>query len=167
MKRILLVFSLIIIIILSGCARVNVGKGINVTEENTAYANKAIDEVKTTWEKRYAEMQEQTNTTGYLEIKNTRIIKINSVDESIEGADFFKGIDCIVEFVLFSDYFGTAPYYPNISMMNSVAINKDGTCEMFELRHYIQKNYDYKLSAINYDVVALEDQFNQKFDLLE
>lgn len=167
MKRILLVFSLIIIMILSGCAGINIGKGINITDKNMAYVNKAIDEVKTTWEKRYAEMHEQTNTTGYLEIKNTRIIKINSVDESVEGADFFKDIDCIVEFVLFSDYFGTAPYYPNISLMDSVAIYKDGTCKMVEMRQYIAKNYDYKLSAIKYEVVDLEDKFNQKFDLLE
>ena len=167
MKRILLVFSLIIIIVLSGCARVNVGKGINVTEENTAYVNKAIDEVKTTWEKRYSEMQEQTKATGYLEIKNTRIIKVNSVDESANGAEFFKNVDCIVEFVLFSDYFGSAPYYVNAGIMDSVAIYKDGTCKMVKIKDYYARTYDYKLSAINYDVVDLEDKFNQKFDLLE
>lgn len=85
----------------------------------------------------------------------------------MEDAEFFKDIDCIVEFVLFSDYYGTAPYYLNTNIMDSVAIYKDGTCKMFEMRHYIQKNYDNKLSAIKYDVIDLEDKFNQKFDLLE
>ena len=56
------------IVILSGCADVKVGTEIKASNENTEYVNKAIDEVKTTWEKRYADMYEQTNTTGYLKI---------------------------------------------------------------------------------------------------
>lgn len=59
------------------------------------------------------------------QIIDARIITIKEND-----IELFKDVDCIVEFVLFTNYFGTAPYYCNAGIYDTVSIYRDGHAEI-------------------------------------
>ena len=86
-------------------------------------ASKAVSVLKNHWEAVYD--QPNLETDGYFEIKNTRVINIkeNTTEE-------FKNIDYIVEFVLYTDYYGSAPYYQIVGTDDTVVVYKDGTMEV-------------------------------------
>jgi hypothetical protein len=106
--------------------------GSGVTEEVTAQARRtveaAIDLLTAAWTAEYA--RTNRSTTGYLEIKNTRLIEIKDDLTGVTGADSFEGVDYVVEFILYSDYFSTAPYYINPTVKDSVTCDDSGDCEV-------------------------------------
>ena len=70
------------------------------------------------WEKEYDKTS--VDTDGYFEIKNTRVVDIkdNDVDE-------FQNVDYIIEFELYTDLYGSAPYYQDVNAYDTVVVYKD------------------------------------------
>jgi len=119
MKRILILILVIgLIFSFSACKNEDLEEKI-IKDKDVL---RAIDLIKENWVQIY---DEDSKTDGYFEIKNTRIINIKD-----NNVDMFKNVDRIVEFEIYSDYFGSAPYYSDVGINDSVTIYKDGTFEV-------------------------------------
>ena len=126
----------------------------------------AIGLLKTCWREEYASMEK---LSGYLEIKNTRIVKIADepkADESVqEYADkYFGDVDYIVEFMLYSDLMGMAPYYQDAGMWDCVIAYEDGSMEVAAKNvfyDYRARTYSFDISGIVADVIDLNQQYNE------
>ncbi len=111
-KALPLVLVFVLMLILPSCQNDKQDKKISA----------AVAELKSYWKDFYSE-NEKTN--GYFEIKNTRVIHIKEND-----TEEFQDVDCIVEFVLFTDDFGSAPYYVHFLQYDCVVVYRDGTMEV-------------------------------------
>ena len=116
----------------SGTASDTDSKANETTVENTftpdPLVEQAIDSVKKEWIKQY---DKNSISDRYLEIKNTRVITIKDNE-----SEYFKDIDKIVEFVLFSNYFDSAPYYFNATICATYILYKDGRGEVNERDYF-------------------------------
>lgn len=141
--------------------------------DNTAYQPlvlPAIDVLKEHWKESYA--KDGMSKSGYLEIKNTRIIWIQdglAGSESTPVKQFFGNVDYIIEFVLYTDYFGSEPYYNNAWIDNCVVVYTDGTRrvvrDQFEL--YRSRSYNMDYSGIIERIVDLGSEYNSAYRLLD
>ena len=123
--------------------------------EKNEVAEKAIHELERVWKGVY----QNTEGDGYFEIKNTRIITIK--EDTVEE---FEGVDYIVEFVLFTDYFDSAPYYSSVGVRDSVILYDDGeieVCETNPLRLYSSKHYTHDYSDIIEKIEDCGDKYNR------
>lgn len=134
------------------------------TAENTftpdPIVEQAIDAVKADWSKQY---DEQNITDRYLEIKNTRVITIKN-----NTSDYFKDIDKIVEFVLFSNYFNSAPYYSNVNLRQTYILYKNGTGEVSETDYFNrvrQKTFSADFSAVIEKIDDCGSKYNAVYHL--
>ena len=136
----------------------------------------AIEALKSFWFDSYQE--DGSSENGYLEIKNTRVIDIKDEfpesDEKQSGVSntaeqIFGNIDYIVEFMLFSDYFGSAPYYSNIYINNCVIIFNDGTYSVGrdQLDLYRSRTYSADYSGIIEQVFDYGSVYNAVYELLK
>lgn len=92
--------------------------------KHDAMIKEAIGELKDHWKDLYDEDEDSDlDPDRYFEIKNTRVITLK--DNDIEEFDL-KDIAYIVEFEIYTDYFGSAPYYVNPGMHNNIVVYKDG-----------------------------------------
>lgn len=106
--------------------------------------DKAITALKEYWTGYYAEMSEsendRTNGDWYLEIKNTRLVELGEVEK-----DTLKDVEYVVEFMIYTNYYGFAPYYPSLDIRNCVLIYKDGNIEagtVAGIPQYIAQYYE-------------------------
>lgn len=108
MKKIILQITtlLIMICVLVGCGAQNSGDG-----KKDDRVEVAVEALNKQWDD--------------YQIKNTRIIDLKETD-----IEMFEGIDYIVEFVLYTDYFGSAPYYNNAGIYDTVSVYADGHAEI-------------------------------------
>ena len=124
--------------------------------------SKAVNELKNHWKETYEEMYDRINieTDRYFEIKNTRVISIKEND-----TDVFKDIDYIIEFVLYTDRYGSAPYYPNVGMYDNVVVFKDGSMEVQStvMQSYIAHYYIDDLP----DIIKSIDDYSDKYNCVE
>ena len=95
-----------------------------VSAETDAMVRKAIHYIKTRWRQEYSRLGPEYSD-GYLEIRNTRVITV-----APNGLEFWSDITCVVEFQLFTDYLGSAPYYLNAGTDNTVTFYADGNCQV-------------------------------------
>ena len=142
-----LILVLCLIFSLSACGNDNFQKEL---------VDEAIKELKSSWEDIYDDSSVKTD--GYFEIKNTRVIEIkkNDIEE-------FEDVDYIIEFVLYTDYFGSAPYYSNVGVTDSVVIYDNGDMEVSNvniLRMYSSRYYTYDYSDIIKEVNDYGDKYN-------
>lgn len=90
--------------------------------------DKAVAALKDYWTGYYTEMSESENDRAngdwYLEIKNTRLVELGEVEK-----EPLKDVKYVVEFMIYTNFYGVAPYYSNIDVRNTVFIYKDGTVE--------------------------------------
>ena len=61
----------------------------------------------------------------YFEIKNTRVLTIKEND-----SEQFSNIAYIIEFEIYTDIMGTAPYYYDWNYNDTVVVYQDGTMEV-------------------------------------
>ncbi len=124
------------------------------TNEDDAVA-KAVDTLKEHWKTEYKEAG--ADTDGYFEIKNTRVINIkeNTTEE-------FKNVDYIVEFVLYTDYFGSAPYYQSAGTDDTVVVYTDGTAKVQSnlINQYRTKYFSNDFSVFLGSIEDLGDKYN-------
>lgn len=135
----------------------------------------AIETLKEYWRAEvYSFAPEES--AGYLEIKNVRVVKIADAPEAgIENAqeyadEIFGEIDCVVEFILYSDTLGMAPYYQNAGAWDCVAVKEDGTMEVLvgnPFDTYRSRTYSMDVSGIVEDVVDFNQEYNAVMYLLE
>lgn len=140
----LLVFSFVLT--LSAC-------GDNPHDE---LIDKAIKELQSLWQELYD--NSDIETERYFEIKNTRVMELKKND-----VEDFKNIDYIIEFVLFTDYYGASPYYSNVGISDSVIVYNDGTMEVPSnnlFRAYTGKTYVYNYEGIIETVTDYGDEYN-------
>ena len=108
------------------------------------------------WEEIYNNSQKQKD--GHFEIINTRVITIK--DNDLED---FKDVKYIVEFVLCSDYNGSAPYYSQATISNSVVVYEDGEMKVPNnnlLKVYSMETNKYDYSDIIESIKDYGDDFN-------
>lgn len=118
----------------------------------------AVRELKSEWTDIYNRKLGNIEYNGYFEIKNTRVIEIGDTD-----IELFKDIDYIVEFVLFTDYFGSAPYYSSIGISDTVVVYSDGAMEVPNtnlLTAYRSRYYTVDFSDIIKKVNDCKDKYN-------
>jgi hypothetical protein len=148
MKRVIAIF--LILLLLAGMS--SCGK-----PEKDETVLQAIQALKAAWEQDYA--TSATHSDGYFEIKNTRVIYIK--DNSVAH---FEDVACIVEFELYTDYYGSAPYYVNVGRLDSVTVYKDGTMEvnpMNPILVYSRATYTTDFSDFIGAITDYGTQYNQ------
>lgn len=142
----------------------------------------AIDALKDAWLEVYGKranvyLMLSASFTGYLEIRNTRVIRIrenpHQIDETASesdiAADTFGNVDYLVEFIVFSEYMGSAPYYESTNMWDCVAVLRDGTFEAQgrnPLVQYRSRTGELDLSGIIEEIIDLGDEYNAVYHLL-
>lgn len=119
-------------------------------------AEKALKEMRTIW---------RSQGDGYFSVRSTRVIYIRQdIDQNEDSVAYqiFGDTVCLVEFVLYSDYLGSAPYYANYNINNWVALKQDGSLKVMNDPFAIYRNrtYRFDFSDIISSVVNLGDQFN-------
>ena len=150
MKRILTVLlALTIVICLTAC-------GVKTDR----VASKAVKELEDRWEEIYDKSPDLSDK--HFEIKNTRVITIKDND-----TEQFKDIEYVVEFVLFTNYFGTAPYYSDAGLYNNVIVYKDGTMEVTNnyFKRYREVTFNSDFSDIIESIDDLDDKYNCEKEL--
>ena len=115
-----------------------------VSEETDALVRQAIHHLKAAWRQEYSRL-EPGYADGYMEIIHTRVITVAPND-----LDFWRDITCVVEFQLFSDFLGGAPYYANTGIDDTVTFYADGHCEAGSspFRAYGSKTFSYQFDWI-------------------
>ena len=115
----------------------------------------ATQQLKQYWKQHYKE--DDIETDGYFEIKNTRIITIK--ENKIE---LFKDVDYIIEYELYTDYMGSAPYYENCGVNNNVVVYKNGTMDVKSnlIRMYRNKTFQTDYSGFIEAIDDYQDQYN-------
>lgn len=145
-----------------------IDKPVTLDEEDEIVV-KAIDSLKVYWaDEIYTCIGE-----GHLEIKYTRVVYIKSAigkDIPAYWRRRFENMNCFVEFMLLSDYFGSAPYYGHAGVYECVAVNKDGTFEVLAndpLDYFRRRSYISDFSGIIEKTSDRDGDFNESFSLLE
>lgn len=130
-------------------------------KKEKAQVNAAVKEVKKVWKESYDRDFEE-GSDRYVEIKNTRVVKIK---EDTKTEDF-KNIDYIVEFIIFSNYYLTSPYYVNSSNKNCVTVYRNGTTEVGPnlIDIYRARTYNNDFSGFIESVTDFENAFNEAFE---
>ena len=107
------------------------------------------------WKQSYKETDVETD--GYFEIKNTRVITIK--ENEIE---LFKDVAYIIEYELYTDYMGSAPYYANCGVNNNVVVYKNGTMDIVSnlIRTYRNKTYQTDYSSFIESIDDYNGQYN-------
>ncbi len=127
------------------------------TDENNM-VSKAVSMLENHWEDLYEDSKVETDR--HFEIKNTRVVNIKE-----NNTEEFKNIDYIVEFVLYTDYFGSAPYYQNVGMDDTVVVYKDGKMEVRRnlINLYRSKYYSNDFS----NFIKSIDDYGDKYNCIE
>lgn len=156
MKRLqlLLPAALLMLLLFSACTG-----GESKSREHDSEIQTALTEIQKQWKSLYSETPE---AEPYLEVKNTRLIFLredreDTLEDTGMDEDYLAEADIIVEFVLFSDYMGSAPYYENIGIYDCVAFNRDGSIKVLDrnpFQLYRARTYNSDFSDI---IESIED----------
>ena len=130
---------------------------------------RAIDALCQYWIQETEKIQEaeKLDVRGYLEVKNTRVIYL--CDPLPEGELYEKAFGdtvCIVEFMLLTDFYGSAPVFRNFGVNDTVAVKKDGTYEVCGANPFMRfaaATYQYDFSGIVASISDRGDDFNGRY----
>ncbi len=130
--------------------------------------------LRQTWkDKVYADYG--TSEHGYLMIVHTQVTYIKEDVATREltgktGDDLFHNVFCVIDFMLLSDYFGSAPYYFDAGVYSSVIVYLDGTLEAVNtspFKKYISYTYNTDLSDLIDSVHDCGSDYNAAYNLLD
>ena len=143
-------------------------KTVELDSTKEKYVNSAIEELKTHWTNTLSQL-ESVDSDGTLKIINTRLILINNATSYKDYDKYFSGVKAIVEFELYSDYFGTAPYYINAGTDNVVWIMEDGSVKMAEhtIKNVISATYSGDFGDLFTEIDDIGSKYNATFNLLQ
>ena len=127
-----------------------------------ASIEKALDLIEETWK----EMDLKVADAPYVDIKNTRIIKIKETPVNTQNenqpVEELEGVDYIIEFMMITNYYGDS--YPcNSSTYDTVIVYRDGSMEVqkMNLLYAVRAKYymtDYS-GAIE-EIIDLADSYD-------
>ena len=155
--------------------KIAIGEGVfdRVEETETAETaaeydetvKKALELIKDAWQDQ-ADQYPDMISSPYVDIKNTRIIKIsdNPVNVQLDDkpVEELEGIDSVIEFMMLTNYFGDT--YPcNAGILDTVAVYDDGTMEVLKsniMNSIRAKYYLTDFSGVIDEIVDLEDAYN-------
>lgn len=154
-----------ILSILTACHQANPQEQndlIEISQSDKTLIEDAIKLLEDEWE--VIAVEDECNN-GYLEIKNTRILHTDSSE--IAKALGVDGVESIVEFIIFTDYYGASPYYYETQYMNNVVFFSDGSSSVITnaVQMYSSRTYDAALKNCSFTVIDCGSTFNQIFDL--
>lgn len=131
--------------------------------DNEKYVTDAIELIKAHWAGKHRDANEPNSGDGTLKIINTKLLLINEKSQYSKFDQYFGEIKAIVEFELYSDYFGSAPYYVNAGTDNMVIFYKNGKAEVSSnyLRNVGIKTYDFDFSDLFSEVFELGSTYNE------
>ena len=152
MKRCIAIFALVVIALsIVACGKQEIESAGTNKEipKHHEIVTEATAQLKDYWKQFYKEQDIETD--GYFEIKNTRIITIK--ENEIE---LYCDVAYIIEYELYTDYMGTAPYYENCGVNNNVVVYKNGTMDIASnlIRTYRNKTYQRDYSSF---IKAIDD----------
>ena len=157
MKRCIAILTLIVVVLsTAACGKQDkVQPGTNQEElKHHEIVTEATEQLKKYWKQEYQDTK-NNNTDGYFEIKNTRVITMK--DNDIE---LFQDVAYIIEYELYTDYMGSAPYYENCGVNNNVVVYKNGTMDVASnlIRLYRNKTFQTDYSGF---IEAIDDYHGQ------
>jgi len=128
--------------------------GCGQTSVHDVTVKKAIDLVVAAWGEEYE--NHPVETSKQIQIKNTRLVVFRE-----NSQQQLQDILYVVEFVIFTDYYGTAPYCVQVNRHNNVLVYRDGTMEVTEnfLQSYFARTYKYPTEYME-EIIDLEDAYN-------
>ncbi len=163
-KNVMLVLLSIVLIfsIVGNCLMLwnEYGSKITVDSTDRERINDAIEIFSEELEKYYDEFEIENR---YIEIKNVRIIWLKDNDNEL-----LKDVECIVEFLAFTNYEESEPYYTDVSTFDTIVFRKDGS--------YVVEDYMSKVHSQTYSwehteyidrITDYDDEFNQVIELSE
>lgn len=120
-----------------------------IPEKYRKYVSTAVSLINRTWRNRYASVDETEDKTA--NIINTRLILIKENDN-----EYFKDVKAVVEFDIFSNFYGTAPYYFNLLNYDTVTFYKSKSPEVFDLfNRYRNQTYETDYSQFIDSIIDL------------
>ena len=135
------------------------------TAEYDETIRKALELIKDTWQDQ-ADQDPDVMPGPYVDIKNTRIVKISDTPVNVQMDDTpveeLEGIDYIIEFMMLTNYFGDT-YPSNAGTLDTVAVHSDGTMEVpkSNIMNSIRARYFITdFSGMIDEIVDLEDAYN-------
>jgi len=126
-KRFCIVLILAMVLAVCGCR-----KQAEPDHEYDEMVSSAVELLKDHWMNEvYAEGIFDARAAKYLEIVNVRVIVIKDEPAVPEGCTMFNGVDYVIEFTLFDNYYGGDTYYYNSNSGNNhVIVYEDGSMEV-------------------------------------
>lgn len=134
----------------------------------------AVEVLKAYWRDEVYEGFATDAADGYLEIKNTRVVVIQKEPEAADAelqeyADrYFGDVAYIVEFLLYTDVLGIAPYYHQTGEWDCVVVHEDGSMEVpaeHPFDAYRSRTYSMDFSGILAEVIDLGQAYNAVYHL--
>lgn len=156
MKKILaltIVLSIVVCSVLTGCSEDK--SPVTESSNKDPMVVSAITTLEQYWKDIYAKGD---IGDGYFEIKNTRVINMKE-----NNTELFKDVKCVVEFDLYTDFHGSAPYYKNMYQYNNVVVYKsDKPMEVVSkiIDYHCSAKYNYDVSGFVESVVDCNDEYN-------
>lgn len=152
----MLILALSLTLALCGCGTVRDTNGNEIDKQSQQYIDKALSIVNKEWKSAYSKNADKNQTDKTVEIINARIIHIKE-----NGIKEFKDVDAVVEFDVLSDYYGSAPYYSNIHLYDTVVFYKDGSTKTMDIfKAYTQSCYVTDYSDVIENVVECGEAYN-------
>ena len=157
MKKTALVLFVIMLIVVSCvvCLSFLFGSDFSSPRSKDRDILTAINHLSETWQDFFTEH----NRTGYLEIKNTRKITIKHSNTT----SYFQDVDYIIEFLIYTNYLGTAPYYSYPHIYDTVVIYSNGSMEVLEYNPivaYTSSTFSTDYSGFIYSIVDCGSLYN-------
>lgn len=119
----------------------------------------AVELIEDAWLERYENNDHVLPQDRYLEIKNTRVIKLSRTD-----IEMLEDIDYIIEFDLYTNFYGTKPYYVKDIPPDCVVAYSDGSMEVWDsnvMTVYRATTYDTDFEKFVEYVNDYEDKYNK------
>lgn len=130
--------------------------------------HQAIKTLKDYWRTEVYNGMRSTSENGYLAIRYTRVVYIQEEPEVPEN-NMLQNMICFVEFVVMSDYMGSAPYYEHVGQNECVGFYRDGTFSVMPnpIVWYRSRSFNTDYSDIILSISERNAEFNCEFELLK
>ena len=156
MKKGIVVLTLIVLVLSMVACGKQGGLPSNTNLKHHEIVTAANKQLKDCWKEYYAD-PENDYTDGYFEIKNVRVVTIKNND-----IELFQDVAYIIEYELYTDFMGTAPYYENCGVDNNVVVYKNGTMDVVSnfIRLYRSKTFQTDYSGFIETIDDYHSQYN-------
>ena len=147
--------------------------------EEDEMVQKAVEVLLDYWTQEYNDEDKEEwyeQSDGYFEIIHTRVVYLRDSEtayglNAAKLKDMFPDSYAIVEFIILTDYYCSAPYYYESGMLggSNIIVHNDGTMEaIFRLLDSIRsRTYDTDFSGIIKSISNLGDKYNGVYHLIE